>query len=90
MTGPEREDLRLALDFLRDWRREDAEWKQRIGERVGHLEDRFVALDALAKAEADRLQRRFFKDERRSAVIGVIGFGIGALGYALANGFFHL
>lgn len=86
MTGPEREDLRLALDILRDWRKDDTSWKEDIIRRLGILEDRFVAIDALAKAEAEKLSRRFFADQRRNAVISIVSFVIGGIAYALANG----
>lgn len=38
MTGPERADLRLVLDIVREWREEDREWKGDLDKRMRTVE----------------------------------------------------
>lgn len=50
MTGTERQDLKIALDFLREWREDDKDWKAATDKRLAKLESRNVAQDAVATA----------------------------------------
>lgn len=86
MTGPERSDLRLALDILRDWRREDAEWKLDTTRRIGVLEDRFVRIDALAEAEVVTRTKKLTRDQRIGVAVGIAGSIVGAVAYLHING----
>lgn len=38
MTGPERQTLELLAAFVRDWRKEDTEWKKGMDERMRNVE----------------------------------------------------
>lgn len=38
MTGPERVDLKLVLDIVRDWREEDRAWKESTDSRLRTVE----------------------------------------------------
>lgn len=44
MTGPERQTLELLSAFVRDWRREDTEWKSGMDDRMRKVE-LFVAAE---------------------------------------------
>jgi len=79
MTGPERQDLKTALDFLAEWRKDDKEWKRRTDERLDRLEDRNIAADALA-TDGDR--RKNDLRWRIGLLVGIAGsIGIGLLNY---------
>lgn len=61
MTAQERAELDLLFAFVKEWRADDARWKELHGAhherqdgRIGTLEDRFVAADAIAADAARR------------------------------------
>lgn len=66
MTSGERSELALLYDFVKEWRKDDAQWKQLHGvehdkqdDRINALEDKQIAAEAVAKEVADRtLSRR--------------------------------
>lgn len=69
---------RGELNFLEKWYEEDKEWKRSIEVRIGKLEDRFVAIDAV---EAMKQQQK----EDSNTKMGVIGGIIGAVVTAIAQ-----
>ena len=52
MTGAERADLKLTLEFLREWRDDDKEWKDKADKRLAALEKRVVVEDAVSEHTA--------------------------------------
>lgn len=83
MTAGERAELRLALDFLREWRDDDKRWKEKTDRRLDKLEAKATAAEVLAeideKREASEYRKtrlRFEGDNARWAAIAVIAGGV--------------
>lgn len=78
MTGQERTDLKIALDFLHEWRNDDKLWKARTDKRLTMLETRNVAVDAVIE-DVDR--RRADTRWKLGLLIGIVS----SLGVGLVN-----
>lgn len=78
MTRGEAADLQLLADFVRDWRREDAEWKGQFDQRLRSVEG-FVT-GALAERRI-AARARFSRREK----IGLALTGIGVIASAIVG-----
>lgn len=77
MTGPERQTLELLSAFVRDWRREDAEWKERTDERLRKVEI-YVAADESADAAKEKIVTAagISRRARNTLIVAAIGVGV--------------
>ena len=76
MTRGEMADLQLLADFVRDWRREDGEWKERFDERLRSVEG-FVTGALAERRMASRA--RFSQREKIGLAITAVGVVISAV-----------
>lgn len=74
MTREEAADLRLLADFVRDWRTEDAEWKQRMDERMRSVEGFVTGAMAERRVAA---RARFSQREKIGLALAVLTFAVG-------------
>lgn len=82
MTIGEQQTLKVALDFLREWRDEDKEWKREAVRRLEALETRNTAADAVKESVS---RRREGREKVRNLVIGAGLSGGGMIVAAIIN-----
>ena len=81
MTGQERLDLKILSDFVRDWRREDAEWKSKTDERLRKVEI-YVAADESAEQAEEKIVTAagISRRARNTLIVAAFGVGVTAVG----------
>jgi len=80
VTGQERLDLKILSDFVRDWRREDAEWKVRTDERLRKVEI-YVAADESQEETEERIVTAsgIAERARRTLIVAAAGVLVGVV-----------
>lgn len=73
MTGAERAELQLLADFVRDWRREDKEWKTETDKRLRAVEGFVTGVQAERRAATRAAMSRRQKVAAIFAALGVLG-----------------
>lgn len=91
MTGVERETLTMALDFLKEWRTDDKEWKDKADKRLAALEKRATTDDAVAvitsaAQQAAKTDRKWRVGIIVTAIIGTLGLVIQLVNAAKSAG----
>ena len=78
MTGQERLDLKILSDFVRDWRREDTEWKLQTDERLRKVEI-YVAADETKEELEEKIVTAHGIDRRarRTLIVAAAGVLVG-------------
>lgn len=82
MTGAERADLQILVDFVRDWRREDKEWKSDTDKRLRAVEGFVTGVQAERRAATRQAMSRRQKVGALLAAIGILASSaMGVLNY---------
>ena len=87
MTTQERLDLKIALDFMKEWREDDRKWKESADESFADLQTRVTTIETRDRVEDEVAKQEDVKQQKAeerwyqnmnllSGLAGGVGFAV--------------